>query len=490
VVAHGGQDSRARQIPESQRVASDCVSSLENTIERATPPVPPPRHLALGTLLATGAQIAPIVASAGLSLAVARLYGPSGTGVIALVANLFNIVAMVFGVGLASGITYLVSRHAWPLRRAAHDMDLAAVGLGLVGAVCGIAFYFLTRNTVLKNVTAPLAIVTLSSLPLALSWSFSTAAALGRERYEAYATLQAAHALVLLVAGVALAAAFGLIGAMVGYAFANLITAILGAVWIRREAARASLDRDDDTPGDQLRRASSFGLKTWPANLLQLLNYRLDLFILSAVATRSAVGVYAIAVSVTSLGWLLPNALQAVLFPRVASLDAAAGERKIATETSDAAAARAVRHSVVIIFPTAVALAGLVLIVPLLYGHGFDHSVMLGFILIPGVSALGVAKVLSAVFTGRGFPQFSVYTTAITVPITLLLYLVLIPSFDATGAAIASTLSYSASFAISVVYFGKATTIPLRQALIPSRSDLVDYVDAFRIARARLSRAR
>jgi O-antigen/teichoic acid export membrane protein len=467
------------------------LTSTEKPIETAPTPLSPHRHLAFGTLLATGAQVAPLAASAVMSLAIARLYGPSGTGVVSLVVNLFDIALMIFTIGLSSGITYLVSRREWPLRRAWRQTRRAAVGLGSAGAVCGIAFYALTRHTILKGVTPTLAIVSLASLPFALAWAFSAAAALGRDRYEAYAAIEITQSLVILLVGVALAVAFGLTGAIIGFAAANVVTAILGELWIRRETAHESdSGADQEATGHQLRRATRFGLKAWTANLLQLLNYRLDLFVLSAVATRSAVGVYSIAASVTALGWLLPNALTTVLFPRVASLDAAADEGRITAEASDAAAARAIRHSVLIAVPTALALAALVLLVPLLYGPGFQRSVSLGFILIPGVAALGTAKVISAVVSGRGFPQYSLYATAITVPITLTLYIVLIPSLHATGAAAASTISYLLTTALSVAFLRRATAIPLRVALIPSRSDLVDYVDALRVARARLGRAR
>jgi O-antigen/teichoic acid export membrane protein len=239
----------------------------------------------------------------------------------------------------------------------------------------------------------------------------------------------------------------------------------------------------------QLRRATSFGLQTWSANLLQLLNYRLDIFILSAVALRSSVGVYSIAVSVTALGWVLPNAFQTVLFPRVASLDAAAGEGRIEAASSDAAAARAVRHSVLIIVPTMMALAVLVVVVPLIYGSSFERSVRLGFVLIPGVAVAGVAKVASAVSSGRGFPRYALYTGTISVPATVALYLTLIPNFHATGAAIASTVSYVLTTVVTVLYFRRATSIPYRAALLPRRSDFVDYVDALRAARVRLRRA-
>jgi O-antigen/teichoic acid export membrane protein len=221
---------------------------------------------------------------------------------------------------------------------------------------------------------------------------------------------------------------------------------------------------------------------------MQLLSYRLDLFVLSALASRSAVGVYSIAVSVTALGWLLPDALQTVLFPRVASLDAATDAGRMTARVSDASAARAIRHTVLIVVPTALAVAALLLLVPVLYGSGFQQSITLGFILIPGVAALGIAKVISAVLSGRGSPRFSVYTAAITTPISLALYLILIPQFHAIGAAIASTISYVVTIGLSVVFLRKVTVVPLREALLPSRSDIADYVDAFRIIRARMGR--
>ncbi len=448
--------------------------------------LPPQRHLAVGTLLATAAQVAPFAASAAMSLAIARLYGPSGTGVISLVMSLFDVVVQVFTIGLSTGITYLVSRGEWPLRQASQETRRAALLLGGAGTACGLIFYVLTRHTVLKGVTPVLAIVSLASLPFALSWAFRAATALGRNRYEAYTGLQVIYSLVMVVAGVTLAVLFGLTGAVIGFSAANVVTAGFGAMWMRRASVREHVPA---RPG-QFRRAARFGLQAWSANLMQYLNYRVDLFILSAVAARGDVGLYSVAVSVTALGWVLPNAFQTVLFPRVAGVDAAVGTGSVTSEASDASAARAIRHSVLLVIPTLLGLAILVLLVPLLYGPRFQGSVALGFILAPGVAALGLGKVISAVFSGRGFPRYSLYTTLITAPITLALYVALIPTLHATGAALASTLSYVLTTILSGVFLRRATAIPLRTALIPTRSDLVDYLDAFRFAHGRVRRGR
>jgi O-antigen/teichoic acid export membrane protein len=115
---------------------------MTEPVETTVPVGSPPRHLAFGTVLAAGAQVAPLVASAGISLTIARAYGPSATGVISLVMNFVAIVTLIGGIGLAAGITYQVSRGEWPLRQAAVSMLQAASALGIVSAVLGIAFYF------------------------------------------------------------------------------------------------------------------------------------------------------------------------------------------------------------------------------------------------------------------------------------------------------------------------------------------------------------
>jgi O-antigen/teichoic acid export membrane protein len=460
--------------------------TLEEPTELTTAVARPRRHLAFGTALAAGAQIAPLAASAGISLVIARAYGPSATGVISLVMNFVGVVALIGGVGLAAGITYLVSRGEWPLRQALNSMLRAAVGLGTAGAVLAICFYLLTRHSVLKGVTPVVAIISLASLPFALWSSFSASALLGRDRYESYTLLLVTQPLVFLCAGIGLGLAFGVKGAVTGFTGANLAAAAVGLSAMRR-AAQSEPERAPTKPDrGPLRHAVRFGLQAWTANLLQLLNYRLDLFILSAVVTRADVGIYSVAVSLTALGWLLPDALQTVLFPRVASLDGAAAAGEIEASESDASAARAVRHSVLFVVPTAMALAVLVALVPLIYGPGFHRSVELGFILIPGVAALGPGKIVAAILTGRGFPRYVVYGTLITVPTTLALYSILIPTLHAVGAASASTISYSFGTALSFVLLRLVTNISLRSALFPTRADLMDYVDAFRLARARV----
>lgn len=448
----------------------------------------PRRHLAAGAAFSLAAQVGPIGALAILSVVIARLLGPSGNGRFSLLTSLLEITALVSAIGLTAGITYHVSHGAWSARKAAADSRRVALALGLVGAGLALAFFLATRSSLFAGVPAGLGLVVVAAVPCRLVWEFAGGIALGRERYEAFAAFQVVQSAVLLAVGTALAFPLGLTGVVVGLLAGQAAAAAFATWWLTRYGRspvdRAARDRPGVDAGGELPGAVRFGLKSWGANLLQLLNYRMDLFILSAVASSADVGVYAVALSVTSLGWLLPSALETVLFPRTASLDAAVRSGEIEAERSDAPIVSAVRHTVLLLVPTAAILGAVLALVPLLYGADFRRTVGLGLILLPGVVGLGLAKVLSAVFTGRGYPQYALRSALVAAPLTIVLYLALIPPLHATGAALASTASYLLTTVLALLYFRRATGIRLRTALVPRGSDLADYAEAWRRLRA------
>jgi O-antigen/teichoic acid export membrane protein len=206
------------------------------------------------------------------------------------------------------------------------------------------------------------------------------------------------------------------------------------------------------------------------------LNFRLDVVILNAYVGTSAVGVYFVAGSLGTMAWILPSALQTVLLPRAAALDAAVERGELASEDSDATVARSLRHAVVLSAPTALALALLYLAgVPLLFGSAFTDAIAYGFILMPGVLMSGVGKVGAGVLAGRGRPGYTLLPMLVSTPITVILYLLVIPSLEATGAALVSSVSYGLTAALTIALVRRATGIPYRSLLLPRGADVADY---------------
>jgi O-antigen/teichoic acid export membrane protein len=447
----------------------------------------PRRHLGAGAAMSVLAQVGPLVAAGVLSVVLARTIGPSGNGRYVLLATLVGISSMVVSLGLHSGITYEVSRRRWSVARAFRTSYRVGLLLGLVGVLGGLGFFALTRHTVFAGIDVGVALLALSSLPPVLAYEYGAVILLARERYEGYAALVIAHAAAVMVVGAGLAIPFGLTGAVVGLPASAVLGAIVGVRLLAREADRdVTLDS-----GDSLPRAVRFGLQSWAANLLQQVNYRVDVVILGGFASAAAVGVYSVAVTITGIAWVLPQALQTVLFPRAASLDESAVTGEVSAAESDAAVAKAVRHGVLLALPTALFVALLLLVaVPLLYGGKFQQTTALGFVLLPGVLLIGVAKILGSAVSGRGYPRYALFGGAITMPLTLGLYFGLIPPFHAWGAAAASSISYAFTALLGVFFFRRVTRIALREAFVPRRADIGDYRTAAALARSRFARTR
>ena len=448
----------------------------------------PRRQLAGGALASLAGQVALLASNGLLSIVVARAVGASGTGRFGLAVTVFSIAVPLSHLGLKSGITYLVSRGEWPARRALWESQCAALVLALLAAGVVFAIHAAWPDGPLDGLSTGMLALTMVSTGLAIAWSYSAGIVLAVEGYEVFGLSMIVQAAVTLVLGVVLTLTSGVVGALAALAAGQLLAAVLTAAGVLRRP-EASEDRGG---GDlrELRRAAAFGSRTWLGEMFWGLNFRLDVVILNVYVTSATVGPYFVAGQLMTLAWLLPGALQNVVVPRVAALDAAAGAAPNAAPGaeaapgSDATVARSMRHAVLLTVPAAVGLAILLVAgVPLLFGDEFDDAVAYGFILLPGVLAAGVGKVAAAAVTGRGRPELALIPMLVATPITVALYLIVIPGAGADGAAIVSSGSYAASALLTVVLLARATGISLRAMLVPRRGDLADYRQLLRSMR-------
>jgi O-antigen/teichoic acid export membrane protein len=396
--------------------------------------------------------------------------------------TLIGLAATLVSLGLTAGVIYEVSRGRWSVRRAFQTTYSAALVMGLVAAGVGLAVYAITRHSVFEGIPLWMAIVALSSLPPVLAYQFADVILLARERYEGYAALELSHSTTLLLVGAGLTFPIGLAGAVAGLPVAAAVAALAGALLLSREAKRDTIVEQ----AGSLRRALRFGLQSWGANLLQQVNYRFDVLILGGFAGAQAVGIYSVALTLTSIAWVFPQSLGMVLFPRTASLEESTVIGEVTIEESDAALAKSVRHGVLLTLPETVLISLLLLVaVPLLYGGKFADTTGLGFVLLPGVLLLGIGKVVSSATSGRGHPKYALYTSLVSMPLTLVLYFTLIPAFHSWGAAVASSISYGSTAFLMAIFFRRATRIGLREAFIPRVEDIADYTDLARLIWAR-----
>lgn len=431
-----------------------------------------PRPLTGGAVMASVSRVAVAATGAAATILVARVLGPGGAGDFAVAQSLIMMLTVGTTLGVEHGVNYYVSSGRWAARDAYRSAQRVALVSGLAGAAIGLLARLLVPSA-FGGLSVGVTAMAAFSLPFALSWFYFTYVALAADHYEAYMLPPAAQSTLALVLVAALAFPFGTAGAVAGFALAHVVTAAAFALVARRLLGLAGAPPAERAPG-RLRRAIRFGIKGYAANALQFLNVRVDLFVLAAVASAADVGHYAVAVSVTSVMWLLPQALSDVLFPRVAALSARRGPA--GAEARAFVEAKTLRHTTLVVVVAGLVLAAaLELLVVPVYGPDFRPAIDLGLILLPGVALFGLAGPLSATIVGRGHPGYLLATTLVATPLTLALYATLIPALDATGAALASTISYAASFLLSAAFYRRVTGARVRDRLVPTRSELADY---------------
>jgi O-antigen/teichoic acid export membrane protein len=435
------------------------------------------RALGSGAMLASAAQVATALALGLTSVFVARLLGPDGTGAYGVVSSGLVLLITMGSLGLGVGITYSVSHGRWPAGDALRQSQLVALALGLVVSAVGFGLAVLLDDSVLEEVPLGTAAIAVAAVPFALSWTYSWSVALGADRYEWYAVAYAGQAVLVLVLVAALGGAFGLEGAIAGLAAAYAIAAVAQlVVGARLLPAGEHLLR---SAAARIRGAASFGLRAYMSNSVTYLALRADLFILSAYASAASVGHYAIALALTELVLLLPRSLAAVALPRVAALDASAE-----AEYQRLVMVKSIRHSVLVAVAAGLLLAAVTPLIPVIYGSDFSETIGLTLLLIPGAAALGAAAAFSSATTGKGKPEYSLYASMIVTVPSVALYLIVIPEHGATGAAIASSVSYFALAVAALLFFRRATGVRDLRGLLPRRDDLADYGTAIAGLRA------
>lgn len=195
-------------------------------------------------------------------------------------------------------------------------------------------------------------------------------------------------------------------------------------------------------------------------NLVSLLNYKVDIFLVERFLGLSATGVYSIAVMVAELLWLVSSSVTTAAYARIGTPDAAAAVR---------VTLRAVHASVLLLLALSplLWLAG-ALLVPALLGPAYAEALPALAVLLPGVALFGAASGLSAWFTNHaGRPAVPAMLAGGSLLANVLISLWLIPRLGALGAALATTLSYSGAVLVGAGWFVRASGTPVRALLQP-----------------------
>jgi O-antigen/teichoic acid export membrane protein len=200
-------------------------------------------------------------------------------------------------------------------------------------------------------------------------------------------------------------------------------------------------------PGLKFGTAVAFGLRAHLSNVITFLNYRVALYLVSFLLDPAAAGRYALSIQLAEVLWMIASAASVVVFPESA-----------AHHSAPAALQKMVRRIALLVFKITLAGALLggalsVVVIPWVFGRDYAASVLPFVILLPGIVAWSYMTVISNSLAGMGYQRINIQGAILSFTLNGGGCLLAIPVLGMHGAALASSVAFTATAAYAVLMY-------------------------------------
>ena len=374
----------------------------------------------------------------GLVVLQSRFLEPEGRGAYVVAVLGVTIVSRLLG-QLGVAVSNRLRTEGDELRGLVHRALALGIGGGLL-AVPAIA----AAGAGIGGIDLDVALVAAFALAPNVVWQSVSGVLLGQARVRLWNYVQLGSPVLTLAGMLVLVVALdlGVLGAVTAWLVANVLTAAFALGAARDLWTPVALPRLDRAARSLAVLAAGMGA----VQVINLLSYRIELFILDRHAGLAEIGIYSVAMQAAEAMWLLSAAVaNAVTGPAI--------------HDDEPGAVRLVRRAALRALGLTAAVAAVVgvaapFVLPAILGEAFESSVRPLLLLLPGIVLYAPVSVLVVYLSVRhGRPRLSVLVSLLGMAVTLGLALVLIPEHGVSGAAIASALGYAAGGALAWLFF-------------------------------------
>lgn len=218
---------------------------------------------------------------------------------------------------------------------------------------------------------------------------------------------------------------------------------------------------------DMLKDMLRYGIKAQIGNVIQTLNYRLDIFIINYYLPVAQVGIYSRAVALGETLWKITGSVGTVILP-------------MTTHSKDKIEMREFINKITRMSFYLILLGSVFLVIiskPLimiLLGKPFLPAADALNFLIPGISIFSISNILSNYIAGVGKVEKNIIASTVSCILTVVLDIMLIPKMGINGAAIGTSISYIVFTFITVKFYNDITGSKLRDIFILRKSDVLE----------------
>jgi len=421
-------------------------------------------NLLKNTLATFVSQIIAVILSIFISIIIARTLGPTGQGSYAIILLIPTLLTLLANMGIGIANIYFGGQKIYSWADLASNSLFSGIVLGIISALAFVAYYLSFQPSFLSTIVALNIVIAVAAAPFILLKNYFSYILLGQQNIMQYNTLQIGPGLIGLVTVIFLVLVFsyGLFGAVLAWFITTIIISIASIllVWKRTEIKISFNLR-------LFKESIQFGVKGYFGNVIQFLNYRVDLLIVAYFMSISFVGYYSIAVVMAEALWYLPSAVGTIILAKTSSGS---------SDEANRMTPQICRNTLFITLVVAIILLGLSrYLIILFYGSTYLPVLTPFLVLLPGVVALSICKVLSNELIGRGKPIINTIAAAISLSINVPLNILFIPMWGIVGAAFASTISYSITSIVVITAFLKISRASIRDTLFIKKEDFQLY---------------
>lgn len=211
---------------------------------------------------------------------------------------------------------------------------------------------------------------------------------------------------------------------------------------------------------------------------VNILNYRMDFWMVYHFLPAAEASVYGIAVVASEVLLNISGSIQSVMFRRMTGTD---------QQDAIAATELSCRHTLLSSALVAIAMFVTFPWLILFAYPGYGAAILPFFILLPGLVVKAASNIVIQYATNAlGQPKTSIWMNGVSALVNAAACLILLPTLGMVGGAIASTLSYAISFVIYIVWFGRVTGVHPSGLYRIRRTDLAPYLRMWSAVRRRL----
>lgn len=412
---------------------------------------------------------------------ISRIMGPVGKGLYTFLVQIPTVLVPLCSLGLNYANTYYIAKNPEDGKRAVgSSLGMAVILGGVMVAGVSISYYFL-HDGYMQAVTPIQLGLILLAIPFGLLNLYWLSVLWGMDSIGKY-NLALLVQFVVLSVGVSVAAVMGRLTVTMGFGI-WVVGNILTTLYMLPTMGKIVRWRFHTFSLSYIRQTLSYGAKSYLANVMMVINYRLDLFIIAGFLPLSEVGLYATAVALAEMVGYLGNAVNTALIPKLAS-----GKDSLTFSLTP----KVTRLTLMLTFLAALGMALIAYpLILLFFGAQFSEALYPLLLLLPGIVALSGSVVLTGDLMARGKPIYSSIASAITVVLTLILDFTLIPLWGIMGAALASSMVYLSLFSLNFAFYRRESGEKFITVLIFTREDIREMISFIKQTYTnRLSRGR